>query len=133
MTILEFFRTTRANLWLLIIGIVVGAAAGFGYASFQPKGYVTVGESGTVDVLSGSTAAKERARSYAAIVSSEAVAQKIKQNNPKLSLSTGQIRSSLTATAGDNAALITVNAKASSPENAQMLANGALQATAEPR
>ena len=28
MTILEFFRTTRANLWLLIIGIIVGAAAG---------------------------------------------------------------------------------------------------------
>ena len=64
-----------------------------------------------MDVLSGSTAAKERARSYAAIVSSEAVAQKIKQNNPELSLSTGQIRSSLTATAGDNAALITVNAR----------------------
>ena len=138
MTILEFFRTTRANLWLLIIGIIVGAAAGFGYASLQPKvyaasssGYVTVGESGTVDVLSGSTAAKERARSYAAIVSSEAVAQKIKQNTPGLSLSTGQIRSSLTATAGDNAALITVSAQASSPKNAQLLANSALQATAD--
>ena len=138
MTILEFFRTTRANLWLLIIGIVVGAAAGFGYASLQPKvyaasssGYVTVGESGTVDVLSGSTAAKERARSYAAIVSSEAVAQKIKQNTPELSLTTGQIRSSITAAAGENAALITVSAKASSPKNAQMLANGALQATAD--
>ena len=138
MTILEFFRTTRANLWLLIIGIIVGAAAGFGYASLQPKvyaasssGYVTVGESGTVDVLSGSTAAKERARSYAAIVSSEAVAQKIKQNTPELSLSTGQIRSSLTATAGDNAALITVSAQASSPKNAQLLANSALQATAD--
>lgn len=64
MTILEFFRTTRANLWLLI-GIIVGAAAGFGYASLHwpegvrrpSSGYVTVGESGTVDVLSGSTAA----------------------------------------------------------------------------
>jgi len=33
MTILEFFRTTRANLWLLIIGIIVGAVTGFGYAS----------------------------------------------------------------------------------------------------
>lgn len=138
MTILEFFRTTRANLWLLIIGIIIGAAVGFGYASLQPKvyaasssGYVTVGESGTVDVLSGSTAAKERARSYAAIVSSEAVAQKIKQNTPELSLSTGQIRSSLTATAGDNAALITVSAQASSPKNAQLLANSALQATAD--
>ncbi|WP_313967847.1 polysaccharide biosynthesis tyrosine autokinase [uncultured Rothia sp.] len=138
MTILEFFRTTRANLWLLIIGIIVGAAAGFGYASLQPKvyaasssGYVTVGESGTVDVLSGSSAAKERARSYAAIVSSEAVAQKIKQNNPELSLTTGQIRASLTATAGDNAALITVSAQASSPKNAQLLANSALQATAD--
>ena len=138
MTILEFFRTTRANLWLLIIGIIVGAAAGFGYASLQPKvyaasssGYVTVGESGTVDVLSGSSAAKERARSYAAIVSSEAVAQKIKQNTPELSLTTGQIRASLTATAGDNAALITVSAQASSPKNAQLLANSALQATAD--
>ena len=138
MTILEFFRTTRANLWLLIIGIIIGAAVGFGYASLQPKvyaasssGYVTVGESGTVDVLSGSTAAKERARSYAAIVSSEAVAQKIKQNTPELSLTTGQIRSSLTATAGDNAALITVSAQASSPKNAQLLANSALQATAD--
>ena len=138
MTILEFLRTTRANLWLLIIGIIVGAAAGFGYASLQPKvyaasssGYVTVGESGTVDVLSGSSAAKERARSYAAIVSSEAVAQKIKQNNPELSLTTGQIRASLTATAGDNAALITVSAQASSPKNAQLLANSALQATAD--
>lgn len=138
MTILEFFRTTRANLWLLIIGIVVGAAAGFGYASLQPKvyaasasGYVTVGESGTVDVISGSTTAKERARSYAVIVSSEAVAQKIKQNNPELSLTTGQIRGSLTAAAGENAALITVSAKASSPKNAQLLANGALQATAD--
>ncbi len=138
MTILEFFRTTRANLWLLIIGIIIGAAVGFGYASLQPKvyaasssGYVTVGESGTVDVLSGSSAAKERARSYAAIVSSEAVAQKIKQNNPELSLTTGQIRASLTATAGDNAALITVSAQASSPKNAQLLANSALQATAD--
>ena len=124
MTILEFFRTTRANLWLLIIGIIVGAVAGFGYASLQPKvyaasssGYVTVGESGTVDVLSGSSAAKERARSYAAIVSSEAVAQRIKQKNADLSnLSTGQIRASLSASAGENAALITVSAKASSPK-----------------
>jgi len=139
MTILEFFRTTRANLWLLIIGIIVGAVAGFGYASLQPKvyaasssGYVTVGESGTVDVLSGSSAAKERARSYAAIVSSEAVAQRIKQKNADLSnLSTGQIRASLSASAGENAALITVSAKASSPKNAQLLANSALQATAD--
>ncbi len=59
------------------------------------------------------------------------MAQKIKQNTPELSLTTGQIRSSLTATAGDNAALITVSAQASSPKNAQLLANGALQATAD--
>ena len=96
------------------------------------SGYVTVGESGTVDVLSGSSAAKERARSYAAIVSSEAVAQRIKQKNADLSnLSTGQIRASLSASAGENAALITVSAKASSPKNAQLLANSALQATAD--
>ena len=70
MTILDFVRTTRANLLLLIAGIVIGAIAGLGYSLLQPKvyaasasGYVTVGQSGTIDVLSGSNAAKERARS----------------------------------------------------------------------
>ena len=59
MTILGIFRTTRANLWLLIVGIVVGAAAELRLCFSPAEGLrriglglqVTVGESGTVDVL----------------------------------------------------------------------------------
>ena len=138
MTILEFFRTTRANLWFADywhhrwcrggLRLCIPAAEGVRrlVLGLRDRGRVRYG-----GCSRASTAAKERARSYAAIVSSEAVAQKIKQNTPELSLSTGQIRSSLTATAGDNAALITVSAQASSPKNAQLLANSALQATAD--
>ena len=39
MTILDFVRTTRANLVLLIAGIVIGAIAGLGYSLLQPKVY----------------------------------------------------------------------------------------------
>ena len=88
MTILNFVRTTRANLVLLILGIIIGALLGVGYSLTQPKvyaasasGYVTIGSGGTIDVLSGSSAAKDRARSYSAIVSSEAVAKIIQEKN----------------------------------------------------
>ena len=75
MTILDFVRTTRANLVLLILGIIIGALLGVGYSLTQPKvyaasasGYVTIGSGGTIDVLSGSSAAKDRARSYSAFL-----------------------------------------------------------------
>ena len=64
MTILDFVRTTRANLVLLILGIIIGALLGVGYSLTQPKvyaasasGYVTIGSGGTIDVLSGSSTA----------------------------------------------------------------------------
>ena len=140
MTILDFVRLTRANLWLLVTGIVVGALLGYGYAAMQPKsyqakasGYVTIGSSGTVDVLSGSNAARERAQSYSAIVNSQKVAQKMKDSDPALaSMSVGAIQASLSAGVGEGrGALIEVKANASNPEQARALANGALRATAE--
>ena len=36
MTILDFVRTTRANLVLLILGIIIGALLGVGYSLSQP-------------------------------------------------------------------------------------------------
>ena len=140
MTILDFVRLTRANLWLLVTGIVVGALLGYGYAAMQPKsyqakasGYVTIGSSGTVDVLSGSSAARERAQSYSAIVTSQTVAQKMKDENPELaSMSVGAIQASLSAgVAEGRGALIEVKATASKPDQARVLANSALRATAE--
>lgn len=138
MTILDFVRTTRANLVLLILGIVIGALLGLGYALTQPKvyaanasGYVTIGSGGTIDVLSGSSAAKDRAHSYAAIVSSEAVAKIIQEKNPNMGLTVSGIRGSVTASTDENSSLIKVSAQASTPEQAQVLANSALHATAD--
>jgi len=138
MTILDFVRTTRANLVLLILGIIIGALLGVGYSLTQPKvyaasasGYVTIGSGGTIDVLSGSSAAKARARSYSAIVSSEAVAKIIQEKNPNMGMTVSGIRGSVTASTDENSSLIKVSAHASTPEQAQVLANSALHATAE--
>lgn len=139
MTILDFLRMLRANLKLLIIGLVVGALLGFGYSLMQPRvyassstGYVTVGNgAGIGDVISGSAAAKEKAAAYLALVNSAAVADEIIAANPELNMSRGQVQSNLSATVDANSALINVSAHGSTPEQAQALANSSLEAVAK--
>lgn len=139
MTILDFLRMLRANLKLLLTGLIIGALLGFGYSLFQPRvyaststGYVTVGDgAGIGDVISGSSAAKDKASAYLALVKSSRVAEEIINLNPDLGLSAGQISGSLSANLDNNSALIVVSAHASSPETAQALANSSLEAVAK--
>ncbi|MGV3016634.1 polysaccharide biosynthesis tyrosine autokinase [Rothia sp. 88186D007BW] len=139
MTILDFLRMLRANLKLLIIGLVVGALLGFGYSLMQPRvyassstGYVTVGNgAGIGDVISGSAAAKEKAAAYLALVNSAAVADEIIAANPELNMSRGQVQGNLSASVDANSALINVSAHGSTPEQAQALANSSLEAVAK--
>lgn len=139
MTILDFLRMLRANLKLLLIGLLVGALLGFGYSLLQPRvyassstGYVTVGEgSGIDDVISGSAAAKEKANAYLSLIKSSAVADEIIAANPELNLTRGEIQGNLNANVDTNSALINVSATASSPEAAQALANSSLEAVAK--
>ncbi|MFW0110881.1 polysaccharide biosynthesis tyrosine autokinase [Rothia sp. CCM 9416] len=139
MTILDFVRMLRANLKFLIVGALIGALLGFGYSLLQPKvysssstGYVTVGDgSGIGDVIAGSTAAKEKANAYLALVNSGAVAEEIVAANPNLNLSRGQVQGNLSASVDSNSALIKVSATGSSPETAQALANSSLEAVAK--
>ncbi|MFW0182952.1 polysaccharide biosynthesis tyrosine autokinase [Rothia sp. CCM 9417] len=139
MTILDFVRMLRANLKFLIAGALIGALLGFGYSLLQPKvysssstGYVTVGDgSGIGDVIAGSTAAKEKANAYLALVNSGAVAEEIVAANPNLNLSRGQVQGNLSASVDSNSALIKVSATGSSPETAQALANSSLEAVAK--
>lgn len=139
MTILDFLRMVRANLKLLLIGLLVGALLGFGYSLLQPRvyassstGFVTVGEgTGINDVISGSVAAKEKANAYLSLIKSSAVADEIIAANPEINLTRGEIQGSLTASVDSNSALISVSATASSPEAAQALANSSLEAVAK--
>lgn len=139
MTILDFVRLIRVNVKLLVIGVIIGALLGFGYSLLQPKiytssatGYVTVGDStGIGDVISGSSAAKDKAANYLALVRSGPVADEIVAANPDLGMSRGEVQGSLTASLEDSSALIRVSASANTPEKAQALANSSLEATAK--
>lgn len=139
MTILDFVRLIRVNLKLFIIGMLVGALIMFGYSMLQPKvyastasGYVTVGSAeGIGDVISGNSAAIEKAGSYIQIVKSRKVAEEILAANPELNMSAGAVSGNLTAALQGGSALIQVTATGSSPEVAQVLANSALEATAK--
>ncbi len=139
MTILDFLRMLRVNAKILIAGLLVGALLGFGYSLLQPRvytsastGYVTVGDgAGIGDVISGSTAAKEKAAAYIPLIKSGAVAREIIANNPEMGLTEGEVRSNLNATLDNSSALIYVTATSSTPEAAQALANSSLTAVAK--
>lgn len=139
MTILDFLRMLRANLKLLLAGLLVGALLGLGFSLLQPKvyassstGYVTVGEgTGVGDVISGSAAAKEKAGAYIPLIKSTSVAEEIIAMNPSIGLTPEEVRDSLTAVLDPTSALIVVTANADSPESAQALANSSLEAVAK--
>lgn len=139
MTILDVVRMLRVNLKILLAGLAIGALLGFGYTLLQPKvyastatGYVTVGDgAGIGDVISGSTAAKEKASAYLAFVNSGPVADEIVAANPDLNLTRRQVQGNLTATVDANSALIRVSATGNTPQAAQALANSSLEAVAK--
>ena len=139
MTVLDFVRLIRANLKYLLIGLLLGALLGLGYSMMQPRvysssasGYVTIGGStGIGDVISGSTAAKDKAGSYLSLVTSGPVADEIVAKNPQLGLTKEQVMGSLTAKLEGDSALMRVTANADSPEKAQALANSSLESTAK--
>lgn len=139
MTILDVVRMLRVNLKILLAGLAIGALLGFGYTLLQPKvytstatGYVIVGDgAGIGDVISGSTAAKEKASAYLAFVNSGPVADEIVAANPDLNLTRGQVQGNLTATVDADSALIRVSSTGNTPQAAQALANSSLEAVAK--
>lgn len=142
MTLLDFIRLTRANIVLLVIGVVVGGLLGFGLATIQPKtyaatssGYVTLGTGNSTEgsaggILSGDAAAQAKAKAYLPLITSAPVAEKIAKSS-QTSLDKDAIASHLSASVEDGSTLIRVKATASKPEDSVALANAALKATAD--
>ena len=138
MTIAEFLRTLRANWLVLLLALVVGAAAGFGYSAMQPRiyvsqstGFVVVGAEGEGlgSVIASSQVAQDRARSYLPLLNSRSVAQEV-AGLSTTGISEGEVAGALSAGVEDGTNLIRVTARSASPEKAQEMANLALQATA---
>lgn len=138
MTVLDFLRLTRANVALLLATTLSGALLGLGYALMQPKTYTssstgfvtTSGNASLGDVLSGETAAQNKANAYVPLISSRAVAEKIAQKST-LNLKPGDVAGHLQASVVPGSALIKVSATTENPQSAAELANTALAATAE--
>lgn len=132
MTVIDFFRMLKANIALLIICVVLGAAAGYGYSLLQPQtftskstGFVVVNDGGS-GVLSGSSVAQERAAAYLPLLRSRAVQDRIAELNDGNAPAGG-----LSAEVATGSNLIVVSAVSNDPESAAKLANTALQATAD--
>lgn len=139
MTIVDFVRLTRLNLWLIVLAVIIGGAVGYGYALTLPKvytadasGYVVTAspQMSTGDVFAGSALAGSKADSYLPLVTSRAVASKVIE---KLGLeaSPGEIAGRVSASVEPNTVLLRVYAAGPTPEQARDVADATIQATAE--
>lgn len=138
MTVLDFLRLTRANLPLLLAGLVLGLLAAAGLTFMMPEtytststGYVNVGGSSdsVEEVVSGTAAAQERATAYVPLVTSRAVAEEIAEQSGGR-YSADEVMGRLTAVVAPSSALMQVSATGPTPETARDLANASLEATA---
>ena len=85
MTILDFVRMTRHNLWRIVLCVLLGIAAMAAYSWTRPvlyaatsTGYVVVGSAENVgELYNGTILAQGKAQSYIPIVTSTPVGQRI--------------------------------------------------------
>lgn len=139
MTLIDFVRLTRANLWRLILAVLIGGVAAYGYALTLPKvyasnasGYVVAGggDQTTSAVIQGNAIAGNKAESYVPLVMSRAVGAKVVQ---KLGLraSATDVSSRVTGSVDPGSVILRVSAVGPTPEQARDVADATIQATAE--
>ena len=131
MTVVDFLRLLRANLLLLALTALLGAALAFGYSALQPRLYASestgfLAPSNTENsVIMGGMPGESRGASYLALTNSAAVLDRVREE-------TGQdVSGSLTAAMVPDSNLIKVTATSTDPQMAATLANSALKATAD--
>lgn len=143
MTIEDFLRFLLRNALLLAVATLIGGAAGYAYSYTKPKvyqasalGYVSATsqldpEGNPISQASSNMQFQyDKAQSYLPLFGTRAVGQNI-VDATKLPLSPDAAAGSLTATLDPNAPIITIVATGSSPEQASMIANAAVEAVAK--
>ncbi len=134
MTVIDFLRLTRRSWGALLIFVILGAAAMFGYTAISPKvyqanslGFIVAGTGG---VISSSQDAVNRVSAYLPLISTAPVLQKI-QSDPTIDTAGGNLAGRLSANIVGGTTMIQVSADAPTPESALALANGGLTALTE--
>lgn len=136
MTIVDFVRIVRHNLWLLLAAVLLGLALSAVYSFLQPtlysataSAYVVAGSSQTVGEASASMALSQaKASAYRPLVRSAKVAEGVRntlaEKYPEL------FAYSVTAASFEGSNLFQVMATARTPQQAADVASAAVQATA---
>ena len=139
MTLLDFVRLTRANVWMILVLVLTGAAAASVITARIPhvyqadaSGYVLVagqaestGEGIAATSLSGS-----KAESYLPLVDSRAVAQRV-IDETGIDASPAEVAGRVTASVAPNSVILEVTATGPTPDEARLLADAVIAATAE--
>ncbi len=139
MTLLDFVRLTRANVWMILVLALTGVGAAYVLTERMPEvyradasGYVRVagpaestGEGIAANTLSGS-----KAESYLPLVDSRAVAQRV-IDETGIEASPAEVAGRVTASVATNSVVLEVTATGPSPEEARVLADAVIAATAE--
>lgn len=139
MTIVDFVRLSRANLWRIILAVIAGAVLAYGYASTLPKvytadasGYVVTAANAqtTGDVITGSVLAGSKADSYLPLVRSRAVGARVVEKLG-LPISAAEVSGRVSGAVETGSVIMRVSAMGPTPEQARDVADATIQATAE--
>lgn len=137
MTLLEFVRLSRHNLWLILAAIALGLGAGAAYSMTQPvlyastsTGLVIAGTSTSVgEATAAQTLAMSRANSYTVLVSTRDVVDTVRE---QLAAKYGHpVGFSLSASVAPETALFRVTAVCSGAAEAKDAADFGVKATSE--
>jgi capsular polysaccharide biosynthesis protein len=129
MTLREVLSALRAAWWLPLIGGLVGATSAMAMTLLQTPLYTsttqffvsTTGSTSTSDVYQGSQFSKERATSYAQLITGDQLAARV-ITRLGLDMATEELKQEISATAVNNTVLIDVSVTDPSPERAQAIA-----------
>ncbi len=138
MTLLDFVRLTRAHLLGLVFLTLFGGAAAYGMTLRMPEvyladasGYVRVEGSGTStgDGIAATSLGGSKADSYLPLVTSRAVAERaIEQTG--IPASPAEVAGRVGASVAANSVILRVTATGPNPEEARVLADAVIKATA---
>lgn len=138
MTLIDFVRLTRANLWRLLLAAAIGAGLAYGYALTLPKvysadasGYVVTSTAAQTagELFQNSAISESRAESYLTLVNSRAVAARIVEKL-NLDVAPAEIAGRLSASVQPQSVIMKIQAVGPTPEQARDVADAAMEATA---
>jgi capsular exopolysaccharide synthesis family protein len=139
----DYVRIVLSHWVGVVVLTVLGVVGAFAYNATQPEvyqasatGLVTVGKTAnSSDATIGDQLAKDRVTSYVAIATSTDVADSVitsgALDDTDLPTSAGALIGHISVSQPTDTVLITINARASSPENAAALANAWVKALAK--